>query len=162
MYTRFAKSDAVQVCGEGGFLLNHVFSVGFGGCGITRTLKTTNYDRSASPDYRTSFGYGGGIIRYHFLSHRFANLAVSTLVGAGGIAAGDWNYRTHGYDDEDERPDFVFVFEPQLAGYVNITRWLRIGATAGYRFVASSDTPGLKNSDLAAPTIGGQIQAGWF
>lgn len=162
MYTRFAKSDAVQVCGEGALLLNHVFSIGFGGCGITRTLKTTNFDRAANPDYRTSFGYGGGIIRYHFFTHRFVNLAVSTLVGAGGIASGDWNYHTNEYENDDEHPDFVFVVQPQLAGYVNITRWLRIGATAGYRFVTSTDTPGLKNSDLAAPVIGGQIDAGWF
>lgn len=162
MYTRFANTEAVQVCGEGALLLNHVFSIGMGGCGIARTLKTTSFDDQAASNYRTSFGYGGGLIRYHFYSHRYANLAIATLIGAGAVASGDWDYRHNRYSGDVDDPDLVFVFEPQLAGYLNVTRWLRIGATAGYRFVSSSDTPGLKSSDLAAPTLGGQIQAGWF
>jgi len=52
--------------------------------------------------------------------------------------------------------------EPQVGAHVNITRWLRLGAVAGYRVVSGMDTKGLSDSDLAGPTVGGQIQAGWF
>lgn len=162
MYTRFAGKDTAAICGEGALLLNHVLSIGVGGCGMARAPRTINFDEGADPEYRTTFGYGGGVIRYHFYSYKYLNLAASALVGAGAITSGRWNEKTDEYVDPHHNPDMVFVFEPQISGYVTITRWLRLGATAGYRFVSGVDTNGLEVSDLAAPTVGGQLQMGWF
>ncbi|HMA91036.1 MAG TPA: hypothetical protein VKP30_00050 [Polyangiaceae bacterium] len=162
MYTRFAGKDTAAICGEGALLLNHVLSIGGGGCGMARAPRTINFDAGADPSYRTTFGYGGGIIRYHFYSYKYLSLAASALVGAGAITSGRWNDKTDEYEDPHHNPDLVFVFEPQISGYLTITRWLRLGATAGYRFVSGVDTNGLEVSDLAAPSLGGQIQMGWF
>lgn len=161
-YTRFAGKDAAQFCLEGALLIDHSLSLGAAGCGVSRTLRTTTLDPSADPDYRTTFGYGGAVLRYHFASYKYFNFAIGTLIGGGAIASADWEDSRHDRDSIDHHPDFVFVVEPHVAAYMNVTRWLRVGATGGYRFVTGVETKGLSESDLAAPTLGLQLQAGWF
>jgi hypothetical protein len=162
MYTRFGGKDAAQVCLEGALVIDHAFSLGAAGCGVARTLRTTTLDPAANPDYRTSFGYGGAVIRYQFLTHRYLSLAASTLVGAGAIASEDWDRDRYEHDRHDVNPDLVFVVEPQLSANLALTRWMRIGVTGGYRFVSGVDTKGLSESKVAAPVVGAQFQLGWF
>lgn len=161
-YSQFAKRDAADVCVEGSLLIDHAFSFGGIGCGIAPNIRTTELDATANPDYRTSFGYGGGIVRYRLTSRRYFSLFVGGLIGAGGIVSGDW-YESEGHQARGSRsPDFVFVVEPQLSAYVHVTRWLRVGAAGGYRFVAGVDTRGLSNSDVQGPSLSAQVQLGWF
>ncbi|HEY5961349.1 MAG TPA: hypothetical protein VIV60_32550 [Polyangiaceae bacterium] len=162
MYTRFGGKDATQLCLEGSLMFDHKLSLGLAGCGVARTLRTTTLDASADPDFRTSFGYGGALIRYHFFSHRYLNVALSTLVGAGAIASDDFDSDGHHREHRDVDPDFVFVVEPQLSAYLTLTRWMRVGATGGYRFVSGVETKGLTESKIAAPVVGAQMQLGWF
>jgi hypothetical protein len=162
-YTRFADRDGGQFCLEGGIIIDRSLSLGAKGCGIAPNVRTTSLDATANPDYRTAFGYGGAVIRYH-LPYKFFNFALGALVGAGDIATGDWDdsYNHHHHDDWDGRHDLVFVVEPHASAYVNMVRWLRLGVTGGYRFVTGVDTIGLKASDVAGPTVGFEFQAGWF
>ncbi len=167
MYTRFAGRDTAQVCGEGGFIFDHALTLGGGGCGIATTVNAEQY--GPAPHYandRMSFGYGGAIIRYHLFSNKPVNLAVGALIGAGGLTIGTWDGSGRMNDWSDNyshrRRDVVFVVEPQIGGYANLTRWMRVGVTAGYRIVSGVDTQGLSAKDLSAPTLGGVIQGGWF
>jgi hypothetical protein len=117
---------------------------------------------------RLDFGYGGAIVRYHFFSRNTVNLAVGALIGAGGISINTWDGTTTTVGGDTERrytnksSDAVFVFEPQIGGFLNLKRWLRVGALGGFRVVSGVDTKGLRNKDLMGPAIGGQIQGGWF
>jgi len=165
MYTRFVGHDAVQVCGEGAVIIDHALTLGGGGCGITTEINAELY--GPNPHYandKMQFGYGGAIIKYHFFSNKPINLGVGALIGAGGISIGTQvdpnqdgpNSYTH------QRSWAVFVMEPQVGGYANLTRWLRVGVTAGYRIVAGVKTEGLSSGDFSSPTLGGVIQAGWF
>jgi hypothetical protein len=166
MYTRIAGKDSPLICGEGAVIIDHSLTLGGGGCGITRMLRAQDYSSTAYDDNdRMTFGYGGAIGRYHFRSRKLVNVSVGALIGAGGVTTGSWTPKsgkdwTEQFDAE--RHDAVFVFEPQVGAHVNITRWLRLGAVAGYRIVSGVDTKGLSASDLAGPTLGGQIQGGWF
>lgn len=168
MYTRFGGGDRPLVCGEGAVIIDHAFTLGGGGCWIADDMKAIDLGvSSTNTKERLQFGYGGAIIRYHLFSRRVTNLALGALVGAGGLVVGQWDTAPDG-DDSDKQnftvktQDGVFVLEPQVAGFANLTRWLRIGAIAGYRFVSGVDLRGLKAADLRGPTLGGQIQAGWF
>ena len=162
MYTRFAGHNAVQVCGEGAVIIDHALTLGGGGCGITTLLNADQYGPNG-PNDRMTFGYGGAIIRYHLFSNRPINLGVGALIGAGGLTIGTLDgSNDNGPNLTRTRSDAVFVFEPQIGGYANLTRWLRIGVTAGYRIVSSVNTQGLSAGDLSAPTLGGVIQGGWF
>jgi|GEM_PF-3007694 len=166
MYTRFAGGGSPQVCGEGGVIIDHVLELGGGGCGITSTVDA--YEKYGPephyPDDRMGFGYGGFLVRYHLFSRNIVNLGVGALIGAGGLTIGTWDTSEQEWssDYKHMRSEAVFVFEPHVGAYTNFTRWLRIGAVAGYRLVSGVDTPGVKASDLAAPTLGGVLQGGWF
>jgi hypothetical protein len=165
LYTRFAHLDAVAVCGEGAIIIDHALTLGGGGCAIPRNIKAEHYGTGPhDPDDRMQFGYGGAIARYHFFSRRVANLGVGALMGAGAIEIGTWDGSGQDWqtDYTHKRTDAVFVFEPQIGGYANITRWLRVGAMASYRIVGGVNTKGLSNGSVSGPMVGGQIQAGWF
>jgi hypothetical protein len=166
-YTRFAGTDQAMVCGEGAVIIDHKFTLGGGGCGIPSPMNAQRY--GTAPHYsgdRMSFGYGGAIIRYHLFSREVVNLGIGALVGAGGLQIATWNGTGSEYDFGKnytrKSEDAVFVFEPQVGGYANITRWLRIAVLGGFRFVSGVNTKGLNSSDLMGPTIGGQLQGGWF
>jgi hypothetical protein len=164
MYTRFARTDAVQVCGEGAVIIDHAFTLGGGGCGIVTRIKGEKYGpEQHDPDDRVQFGYGGAIARYHFFSRRVVNLSVGTLIGAGAIAIGTWHGSSDDTDNFDSRThEAVFVLEPQVGCHANVTRWLRVGVHAGYRLVSGVDTERLSWKSTSSPTLGGTIQVGWF
>jgi hypothetical protein len=165
MYTRFAGGGAPQVCGEGGVIIDHALELGGGGCGITTTVDAYARKYGPSPNYpgdRMGFGYGGAIIRYHFLTRKIVNVGVGALIGAGGLTIGAWDSQKHEWSSAHQRSEAVFVLEPQAGAYTNFTRWLRIGATVGYRIVAGVDMKNVSASDLSAPTLGGVVQGGWF
>jgi hypothetical protein len=165
MYTRIARENAVQVCGEGALIIDHKLTLGGGGCGITTMINAYKYGSGPhDPNDRMTFGYGGAIIRYHLFSHRIVNLGVGALIGAGGVGIGTWDGSGNDWDNNytHKRSEAVFVFEPQIGAFTNVTRWLRLGANVGYRIVSGVNTQGLSASDLSAPTIGGMIQGGWF
>ena len=153
-YTRVLGNDSVWVGAEGALLLNHAFSVGIGGGGIANEINPTS-------DTRLEFTYGGLVLRYHFFSSEVVNFAVGSLIGAGGIAVYDRNKESEDIDWE-KVGESVFVFEPDLGLYLNITRWLRVGATGGYRFVSGVDKNDLSNTDVRGATGGGTVQFGWF
>lgn len=168
MYTRFAGNDRPLVCGEGAVIIDHMFTLGGGGCGVAAVMDGSRYGNPPhSTSDRMSFGYGGAIIRYHLFSRQVVNLALGGLIGAGGLHISQWDGTgsSSDYNDENYSPkgqDAVFVFEPQVGGFANLTRWLRVGVLGGYRIVSGVETKGLGSKDLSGPTLGGQIQAGWF
>jgi hypothetical protein len=162
MYTRFAGKDAALLCLEGGLLIDHALSIGAAGCGIAPARPTTQFDPTADPNHRTEFGYGGAVLRYRFVSYKYLNVSLGTLIGAGAIVSGELDDDDRARVHHHHNPDMVFVFEPQLTANVNVTKWMRVGATAGYHFIAGVDTKGLSRSDVAAPTIGGQVLFGEF
>ncbi len=153
-YTRVLGADSVWVGGEGALLLNHAFSVGAGGGGIGNEINPTGKTR-------LDFGYGGLIVRYHFFSSEVVNFAVGGLVGGGAIAVHD---RHDNPDDIDWEKigETVFVFEPELGLYLNMTRWMRVGITGGYRFVSGVDKNDLSETDVRGAAGGGSVQFGWF
>lgn len=164
MYTYLADTSAVMVCGEGAAIIDHALSFGGGGCGVATHINGSKYgDAPHSANDRLIFGYGGAIIRYHFRSRDMVNVSVGGLIGAGGLSIATWNAAS---DDNEKltpkRSEAVFVIEPQVGGHLNVTRWMRFGVTAGYRVVSQIAMPGLSAGSVSGPTLGGNVQFGWF
>lgn len=151
-YTRVLGNNAVWVGGEGALLLNHAFSVGVGGGGIANEINPTNQTR-------LEFGYGGLVVRYHFFSSEVVNFAVGGLIGAGSIGVHD---REQDPDDWKDMGETLFVVEPELGLYLNVTRWMRLGITGGYRFVSGVEKNDLSETDVRGAAGGGSVQFGWF
>ena len=180
MYSRFAGHDVAQGCLEGGVIVDHVFTLGAGGCGITPSLNAERYgDAPHYPNDRMFFSYGGLIARYHLFSRSPVNLGLGMLVGAGALNINTLNRdiaqfgqvtigTPNGVGDASPNDythrstDVVFVVEPHVGAYANLNRLIRIGVTGGYRIVSGVNTQGLSSGDLSKPTVGAAIHIGWF
>ena len=166
MYTRFAGSGAAQICGEGGVVIDHALTLGGDLCALARTVNAEQYGPAPhDSNDRLGFAYAGLLVRYHFFARRPINLGVGALIGGGKVGIGTWEEKRENYwsfSPTRGREEVVFVVEPQIGAFANLTRWFRVGVTAGYRIVLGVDTLGLSASDLSAPTLGGTIQGGWF
>ena len=167
-YTRLSGKNVAMFCGTGALLMDRKFSLGLVGCGNASRISAETYgDVVHESGDRLEFGYGGLVLGYQFFPKQLYNLSLTTMVGAGSAAI--VNYRDDTWGDERwnghdhmKMHDAVFVTEPRLTGYINLTRWARLGAFAGYRFVGGVQMKNLSNGDLAGPVVGGTLQFGWF
>jgi hypothetical protein len=153
----------VYVGAEGALLIDHRFAIGLAGYGLASNVRGP--DDAYGREQRLGFGYGGLLLKYSFIGRQPYYLTVGTIVGAGGVGY-DHHDDDDGYRDNDrdyDDVDGVFVVEPSISGYVNLTRWARIGAQASYRFVSGVDQiAGIKDKDLAGFAFGGNLQFGSF
>jgi len=155
-YSRMLDRDAAFVCVEGGMILDHALSIGIAGCGLANEVDAADATGRPYADGRIDLGYGGAAIRYHFMAKEMVNLSVGAIVGAGTISFDD------GAQDDDEYTDGVFVFEPQVGVHLNVTRWMRLAATGGYRVVRGVETDNMDDGALSNLAVGGNVQFGWF
>jgi len=139
--------------GGGGGVVIDQFFVGLFGMGET-------FDTPVVGENQLVLGYGGLWMGYSFPTHKMIHLYTSLKLAGGGATVtnfeDDWNY------DEDLH-DITFVAIPEAGVELNVTRWMRIGGTVGYRFVQGFDGWGsYGKNDLNALTYGLTFRFGWF
>lgn len=169
-YTRFMGRDSGLVSMEGALLFDHRLSLGLAGYGFTRTPRGP--DGLNGERQELGAGYGGLAIRYSLFSNWPVYGTFGAVVGGGVVNLHpdygwddehDWD---HGWDHDDEwehgRFDAFLVVQPEATLNANVTRWLRLGATVGYRFTSGVGRFGLGEGDLNGVVLGGNIQLGWF
>jgi hypothetical protein len=170
-YTRMIGKDSGLVTFEAALLLDHRLSLGVAGYGFTRTPRGPALSDGTAQQFGA--GYGGFAIRYSVFGGLPVYGTFGLVLGAGAVNL----HRDDGWDDEatwddgfqrDDRnwdagrfDPFLFV-QPEIALNTNVTRWLRLGATVGYRFTGGVGRFGLTEGDLNAIVAGGNIGVGWF
>jgi hypothetical protein len=170
-YTRLMGRDSGLMSLEGALLLNHRFSIGLAAYGFTRT--PCGPDAFDGTRQQFGAGYGGLALRYSVFSGLPVYGTFGLVLGAGAVNL----HRDDGWDDESDWDDgfdhhdrdwdagrfdaFLFA-QPEIALNTNVTRWLRLGATLGYRFTGGVNRFHLGESDLNGIVAGGHIQVGWF
>lgn len=162
-YTRMAGRDLFLGCIEGAFILDHALTLGVAGCGVGPRINADGYgDVIHEPGDRLQVGYGGFAVRYHFLSREMLHFSVGALVGGGAIAITNPDTVWTNRDDHAKTTDAFFAIEPRVTGYLNLTRWARVGAFAGYRVAGGVGMTNLSSADIGGPTLGATFQFGWF
>jgi hypothetical protein len=148
-YTRLGNADGFLAVPEAALLINRRLAVGFlAGGGVS-----ANEDAAGS---NLAMGFAGLFLRQYFFceSSPFC-FSVGAWAGAGGLG------RDSDDDPDDEgSPDAVFLFEPQVGGHLNVTRFLRLGVDVGYRLAAGGDE--FRNSQIRGVSSGFHLQLGWF
>jgi hypothetical protein len=171
-YTRMIGNDSGLVSFEAALLLDHRLSLGLAGYAFTRTPRGP----AAVDGTRQQFGagYGGFSLRYSVFAPGVPVYGTfGVVMGAGAVNL----HRDDGWDDEASWDDgfnrddrdwdagrfdpFLFV-QPEVALNANATRWLRLGATVGYRFTGGVSRFGLGESDLNGIVAGVNLGVGWF
>lgn len=159
-YTRMFGQDGAVVGLQGALLLNHRLSLGLAMYGWTNPQQGPDNALGEEREFKTA--YGGATVRYSLLPKSPVYLSVGGLVGGGGVVLArddeDWD------NDEvrDEDADAFAVFQPDITVHANLTRWMRIGVMAGYRFTAGVENFGFDESDVNGVVVGGQVQIGRF
>lgn len=157
-YSRMFGEDGALVGLQGALVLDHRLSLGLAGYGWTNSQEAPADAFGNAQRFET--GYGGATIRYSlYMDDLPVYLTVGALVGGGAVAL--VNDENDDFDDSHEEDVFA-VLQPDVTLHANLTPWLRLGLTAGYRFTSGVDRNGYEESDVNGLLIGGQVQFGRF
>ena len=146
-FTEIDGEFGVLVGGRGGWIINDSFVIGAGGYGLANQDHFDEYIDGQGDQEGLVMGYGGLELEYINRPLQVAHVSLSVLVGAGGAA---WDPLGWG-PDWDEDIDAFFV-----------TKHLRIGFGASYRFVGDVELPGLDNEDISGPAGVVTLKLGGF
>lgn len=119
--------------------------------------------RQDDREYALTLGYGGLMAGYAYPTKKSLHLTGTLKLGAGAVAMArkynDWDWEI----DENDINDAIFVVLPEVGVELNLTHWMRMCATAGYRFVDGFEGMiELNSKDLNAPVFGLNFRFGWF
>jgi len=169
--TKFSTMNnqfALLVGGRGGVIINHSFTLGIGGYGLVTSHKISNYkvydpySFDSIPYLRV--GYGGLHLGLALEPSRLVHITGSVLIGAGGAAyTREYNYNQ--WDNNDWKTynsSAFFVLEPNIGVELNLTSFMRLEASASYRYVSGLDLPATANSDIGGPSGTLSIKFGKF
>ncbi len=165
-FSQVNGENSVLVGGRGGWIINHSFIIGGGGCGLVNKIKVPSvYDENGN-QADLVFGYGGLELEYIGRPNNLVHYSMYVLLGGGGISNSVYEKDHDGYKDHDHYnnidSDVVWVVEPALNVTLNVTSFFRISAGAGYRYVTGANLAGTSNSDLSNTSFNLSFRFGKF
>ncbi|HVZ32778.1 MAG TPA: hypothetical protein VG963_10150 [Polyangiaceae bacterium] len=161
-YARMFGRDGALIGFQGALLIDHRLSLGVGWYGFTNPQSGPDSFDGGARHFQT--GYGGATVHYSFFfDHSPLYVTVGTLVGGGSIALSRDDSDDDLFSDHDGyRHDLFAIVQPELALNANLTHWMRMGVTAGYRISSGVNRLGFGNADVNGFMLGGQVQFGSF
>ncbi len=155
-YTTFNGQDVALAGGQGAVVLNEKVYIGFGGYGTAPEDEYHNAERHRY-EYQ-SLGYGGMMFGMILKNDNIVHFTSDVMIGAGAvIETYDDTFDSDYYDRDDRSSHDPFWFaQPMARIEVNVTSWMRIDASAGYRFVKDTNEAkfGISDEDASGPVIG--------
>lgn len=153
LITEFAKLNGQHttwIGGGAGVILNNVHLGGYG-----LGLSSDVFRQVDGQDLRLSFGHGGFWTRVDILSNQLIHFALDVKTGWGSI-----NFvQPNGQRVFNNQ---VFVFIPSLGFNLNITRFFKLGVTAGYRLVEGIRQNEFSSLEFSTPVVGMSCKFGWW
>ena len=143
-YGQVKNEDIILVGARGGWIIDQAFTIGLAGYGLTNDIDL--YDVYANDVVNMAGGYGGLLLEPIILPNYPVHIAFPVIIGAGGVAYIDnyWKYHDDNWEPIVYDSDAFFVLEPGIEVEFNMTRFLRLGLAATYRYTADLE---LYNTD---------------
>lgn len=147
-FSAVGNEFAVYNGGGGAVLLNQTFYFGGYGMGLSTrhnygTISMTDKygEENTYDDLYTSFGHGGFWLGYLHKSYKPVHFGASTKLGWGSLAMTNdiYNQNYNEYEYYQIVNDGVFVITPQVEVELNLLKWFKINASAGYQIVTGVD-----------------------
>ncbi len=145
------------------WIINHKLSIGGEGFGFTYPTDREKFTGKpySGTESKVGLGYGGPYLEYFFWPENIFTIAPGLMVGAGGFGY----YNTNDSDetaDSKSSSDVFLIVTPEVNIFLNITKYIRIGAGVSYRFVNGLDTEGFTDRDFRGFSMSLSISAGFF
>jgi hypothetical protein len=141
-FTQISDEFGVLVGGKGGWIVNHIFSIGAGGYGLVTQspLVINNEERYLN------FGYGGLILEYVHDWDKLLHYTFTALIGGGGI--GHRSRIDHTVSDRSETKAF-FILEPGANAEVNMSSFFRVNLGVSYRLLSAVEMGRFNEQNLS-------------
>ena len=125
------------------WLANRNYGLGLAAYGFGWTGRTED-NPTLSSDRRLNGGYGGVLMQYIVMPNRLVHGFIDATVGGGFVCT------RLKVDNEDECKSGrgFFMVAPTMGFELNVTDFMRAGASGGYRFAAAETRDGVSGSDL--------------
>jgi hypothetical protein len=160
-YTQINNDDILLIGARGGIIINQSITIGLAGYGLA---SDNEYKILGKDIVNLAGGYGGLLIEPIVGPRLPVHLAFPIIIGAGGIAyisdlwsAEDDEYHNNVYDS-----DAFFVIEPGIEIEMNLTRFMRIGLAATYRYTSKINLPERSEDFLRGFNFGLSMKFGKF
>jgi hypothetical protein len=153
-YTQFDGRDVYLAGFSGGIIMNHSFSMGFTGFGITNSGSLEYRGIPDTSDLYLFGGYGGLKLEYRIFPLNMINVAFPLLIGGSGLTYSSWDMNNwdenHHENGEPYFWDTNFVIEPGVTVGINLVKFMRLDAGVSYRYA-----PGLELPDTDSNMLNG-------
>lgn len=144
-FSEIYNNTGVMVGGRGGWIINHMITIGGAGYGLVNRIPTIQ-SVSGGDSLSLGLGYGGFQMGFIMNSWKLTHLSFFILIGAGGASHVRWDADDY---DMNDNGDAFFVFEPSIEAVLNITRFFRISAGASYRYTSGLNLEHITDSDIS-------------
>ena len=149
--------DMAFLGARGALVINEKFILGVKSMNLTHPHAVGDIE-GADPEENEGeldIRYGGAMVGAHFFQKKLFNLSVTSMIGGGSLDI------TNNQDTDFESCTF-FIVEPTVMGYVNLTRWARIGAGLSYKYTKGIDIQGLTDDSFRKASMVIAIDFGKF
>lgn len=150
-YSQIADNAALPFDGHMGLSFDQRWRIGMAFEALMNNIKVNN-NALVAPYTRMRWQYSnfGGFVEYAFMPKRLISVSPGLFLGYGTISK-------HPLDgpnldiDGDVDDSRYFVFKPYLNINLNITRFIGLYVSGGYRLSTGEVTQGITNSQLSGP-----------
>lgn len=150
-YSQVANSVALSFDGHMGLSFNQRWRLGMAFEALMNNIRVNN-NALVAPYTRMRWEYSnfGGFVEYAFMSKRLISVSPGVFLGYGTISKHPLDGPNLDSDGDVDDSRF-FVFKPYLNVNLNITRFIGLYVSGGYRISTGEVTQGINNSQLSGP-----------
>jgi hypothetical protein len=163
-YSQVAGYDAFGAGGTFAMIANHGLAIGFSGKGFF----TEPYEKipGSNTSYSYTGGYGGFLIEPIIMPKFPVHVSFPILLGGGAIAKSTLINYNYPYDYTEifvDDAEAFLIAEPGMELEFNVTRWMRMGLGASYRFTTNLESnSSFESNPMNGFTGGFSIKFGKF
>lgn len=133
--SNITNQTAISTGGGGGVIFNKRLFVGLHGMSVASNISRTYMDNNNNTlTSCIEFGYGGLWVGYNFNPESLLHFTADVKLGGGRVSYTQNNSYNNYYNNSLYNAS-CYVVNPNLGVELNVFKYMRISASAGYRFV---------------------------
>ena len=137
--------------GGGGIIINNIFLGGYGLASLDVEKLIIDQDVE-----KISLAHGGFWLGATYAPYKLLHIYGTTRIGWGALDIKD---NSPSYWDLDR----VFVLTPEIGAELNITSWMHLTGTIGYRYLSgANEDNGYTSKDFSGAVASISLRFGWF